>query len=122
MHRATGKLVGATAEQLMRSRYSAYVLGLTSYLVDTTDPKSRGKNLCSSIEESLQTTCWTSLKIVQTRQGKAEDKVGKVEFIAQFEEASPRGLHKGALHELSRFKRYRGHWVYVDGQILSNTD
>ena len=40
----------ATAEQLMRSRYSAYCLGRVSYLVETTHPSERNKSLRAEVE------------------------------------------------------------------------
>lgn len=107
----------------MRSRYSAYALihekateptlveNLIDFLVDTTHHKSRSKELASSIKESQASIQWRGLTIVNTTNGGEKDKVGKVEFIAQCLENG----HADELHELSRFCRYQGNWVYLDG-------
>lgn len=102
-----------TCEALMRSRYSAYALGLVHYLVDTTAQKSRSKDLAASIQESLKSVEWLNLTIKKTQNGQENDKVGKVEFVAQFVESD----QTQTLHELSRFCRYQGNWVYLDGKI-----
>lgn len=106
-----GRVPALTCEALMRSRYSAYTLGLTDYLVNTTHPKSQARGLKRSIESSYQTTEWQGLEIKNTQNGEVKDKKGKVEFVAKFVE----GGQPGELHELSRFSRYQGKWVYVDG-------
>jgi len=107
-----------TCEQLMRSRYSAYVLKKVDFLMETTCPKSREKGLRESILRSLKNTTWVDLTILRTQQGAVNDKIGKVEFIAKFSETKPSGKQvEGKLHELSRFRRYEGRWVYVDGDL-----
>ena len=114
-----GKLSDATAEMLMRSRFSAYRLGLVDYLLETTAPKARDKRLRSEIENTANTTEWLSLEIIQTQQGGPRDKMGKVEFVAQYRNLSSNGTSsERALHELSRFTRYQGPWVYLDGKIF----
>ena len=40
-----GQKAAATAEQLMRSRYSAFALGLTDYLVETWHPDTRARTV-----------------------------------------------------------------------------
>ncbi|MES2475209.1 MAG: YchJ family metal-binding protein [Verrucomicrobiota bacterium] len=101
-----------TAEQLMRSRYSAYFFRLVDYLVSTTHPDKRDANLKSLIEESIYQVNWRFLTIVGTSKGQKGDKTGKVEFIAEyFEDEQPHELH-----ERSRFKRHKGDWKYFDGK------
>ena len=107
------KTAAQTCEALMRSRYSAYVLHLTEYLINTTHPNSRTKGLERNIRCSFDSTEWLGLTIKNTQNGNEDDKVGKVEFIAEFTENGKRG----ALHELSRFSRYQGNWVYIDGTL-----
>lgn len=98
----------------MRSRYAAYALQLTDYLLKTTHPKSRANDLRQQIEASYQTTQWLGLSIGRTQQGGVEDKVGKVEFVAHFSADEQNQV----LHERSRFSRYEGQWVYLDGEFL----
>lgn len=107
----TGKEASQTCEALMRSRYSAYVLELTDYLINTTHPDRRTRGLERNIQSSYSTTEWKELTIKDTQNGCLDDTIGKVEFVATFvENGKP-----GELHELSRFSRYQGNWVYVDG-------
>ncbi len=107
-----GRAKPETAVQLMRSRYSAYFFRLAEYLVMTTHPDSREKDLKARLEETMYEANWRFLTIVGFSKGGEEDKTGKVEFIAEYfigDEA-----HK--LHEKSRFKRYKGAWKYLDGK------
>ncbi|MES2439560.1 MAG: YchJ family metal-binding protein [Verrucomicrobiota bacterium] len=107
-----GKAKPETAEQLMRSRYSAYFFRLTDYLVATTHPDTRARDLKQRIEESIHEVNWRFLTILGASKGGPGDKVGKVEFIAEyFENDQPHELH-----ERSRFKRYQGAWKYLDGK------
>ncbi|MGW2890794.1 YchJ family protein [Streptomyces griseoruber] len=97
--------VGApTAEALMRSRYCAFVKGDVAYLMRTWHPRTRPARL--DLDPSMR---WTGLEILATRDGSAFHTRGTVEFRASF-----RG---GSLHEVSRFERVEGAWVYVDGDF-----
>lgn len=109
-----GKAKAQTAEELMRSRYSAYFFRLVDYLVETTHPDSREPGLRKELEKTIHNVCWQFLTIVETSKGGENDKVGKVEFIAKcFINREPH-----TLHERSRFKRYKGAWKYLDGKDL----
>ncbi len=108
----TGKAKPQTAEQLMRSRYSAYFFRKPDYLYETTHPDTRGPNLKKELYESINDVNWSFLTIVNTSRGGKDDKTGKVEFIAEyFANGQPYELH-----ELSRFKRHKGAWKYLDGK------
>lgn len=107
-----GKAHPLTAEALMRSRYSAYFFGRIDYLVETTHPDVRTPRLRAEIAETADAVRWKFLTVLGTTKGKAEDKTGKVEFVAQF-------FHNGVAqehHEVSRFRRSRGLWKYVDAK------
>jgi len=95
----------ATAEQLMRSRYTAFVLGESAYLLQTWHASTRPASLGGL---DLR---WFHLAIVATEQGKSDDEQGIVSFIASYGQA-PTGKR---LHERSRFVREDGCWYYVDG-------
>jgi SEC-C motif domain protein len=107
-----GRAKPSTAEQLMRSRYSAYFFRLTDYLVATTHPDTRAPDLKARIEETIHEVNWRFLTILGSSKGGPDDKVGKVEFIAEYFEAG----QARELHERSRFKRYQGAWKYLDGR------
>lgn len=117
-----------TAEALMRSRYSAFVLKLRGYLLRTWDEESRPKFL--SFEKDL---LWLSLEILETEQGLESDTEGFVEFKAYYRKGSsnkrikpevpqeyPKGFPKGrkCLHERSYFKKIADKWIYVNGVLL----
>lgn len=107
-----GKAKPETAEQLMRSRYSAYFFRLVDYLVTTTHPDTRDRDLKARLEETIYEANWRFLTILRSSKGGAGDKTGKVEFIAEYfqdEQAQK-------LQEHSRFKRYKGAWKYLDGK------
>jgi SEC-C motif-containing protein len=97
-----------TAEALMRSRYSAYVLGNADYLLQSWHPSSRPDTI--DLAEGLQ---WTGLTIRACRAGGPADSEGTVEFLAHY----VAGGRRGSLHETSRFVRENGHWLYLDGDI-----
>jgi SEC-C motif-containing protein len=97
-----------TAEALMRSRFSAFALGLGGYLRETWDPSTRPGAL--DLDVGVE---WRRLQIVDTARGGEGDGTGVVEFRAAFR--SPDGA--GVLHERSRFARSGGRWVYVDGDV-----
>lgn len=92
----------------MRSRFSAFALGLAGYLAETWDPSTRPAAL--DLDEAVE---WRRLQIVDTARGGEDDGTGVVEFRAAFR--GPDGA--GVLHERSRFARSGGRWVYVDGDV-----
>jgi len=94
----------------MRSRYSAFVLGLGEYLVHSWHPDYLGE--LTAAELSQTDTCWDGLDII-TSEGGAHDEVGMVEFKAWFRD----GDERRCLHERSRFVRYEGRWVYTEGEL-----
>ena len=107
-----GKAKPETAEKLMRSRYSAYFFRLVDYLVTTTHPDTRPRDLKECLEETIHEANWRFLTILGSSKGGPEDKMGKVEFVAEYFEAG----QPHELHERSRFKRYKGAWKYLDGR------
>lgn len=101
----------ATAEALMRSRYSAHALGLTAHLSASWDPTTRPDEI-----EPQPDIVWTGLEIIESQRGGALDGDGTVEFIARYRRRHPdRPASDGELHEISRFRRAGLGWLYVDG-------
>lgn len=107
LHR--GAAQAETAEELMRSRYAAYVVGDLDHVFRTWHPRTRPEDLGPA-----PGLTWTGLEIVDVLDGGPDDETGVVEFRARFE--STRG--PGELHERSRFGRRVGRWVYVDGDVI----
>jgi len=89
----------------MRSRYSAYVLGETEYLLKTWHPSTRPSTL--ELDPDVR---WYRLDIVARTGGSMFDTRGTVEFRAYYR-------HDGVAdqqHENSSFVRENGAWLYVN--------
>jgi SEC-C motif domain protein len=100
----------ATAEALMRSRYSAFVLGDAGYLLATWHPTTRPRTL--RLDPAVR---WTGLDVLATDGGSLLAAEGTVEFRAHYLVSGV----PGAQHERSRFARDDGRWSYLDGVSLS---
>lgn len=98
----------ATAEQLMRARYSAYAVGDLDYVWQTWHPRTRPAALTPQSDLS-----WTGLQILDTVAGGAGDQAGEVEFRAHYRD----GRGPGTLHERSRFAVRARRWFYLDGDV-----
>ena len=102
-----GTAPAATAEALMRSRYSAFAVGDTAYLMHSWHSTARPAEL--TLDPGQQ---WTHLEILSTIGGGLLHTEGSVEFRAHYRTADGR---RGSMHETSRFVREHGRWVYLDG-------
>ncbi len=102
-----------TAEQLMRSRYSAFAKGQAKYLVNTRAPAMREATDLVDIKTMIQSTQWIALSIKDTELGQVDDKIGEVEFVASYIS----NQQPGQLHERSRFIKDGDQWFYLDGDI-----
>jgi SEC-C motif domain protein len=92
---------------LMRSRYSAYALGLTDYLLATWHASTRP----ASLQAEPAACRWLGLEV--RRHLLHDDDHASVEFVAR----SKLGGRANRLHETSRFVREAGRWFYVDGEL-----
>ena len=97
----------ATAEALMRSRYSAYVLKREDYLLATWHASTRPTTLKLGAQQPAPT--WLGLSV---KQHESEDDRATVEFIARLRYGGGKAQR---MHEISRFVREDGRWYYVDG-------
>jgi SEC-C motif domain protein len=101
-----GDAIAETAEELMRSRYTAYVLGRESYLLATWHADTRPASLGVDRDSA---TKWLGLDV---KQHVPEGERAIVEFVARFKVGGGRAER---LHEVSRFVREQGRWFYIDG-------
>jgi SEC-C motif-containing protein len=111
-HAGPQRLQAPDAEALMRSRYSAYVLGLVDYLLATWHPHTRPVTLALD-EPGLR---WLGLAV--KRQVRVDETHATVEFVAR----SKQGGRAHRLHETSRFEFSTAagepaRWLYVDGTL-----
>ena len=96
----------ADAESLMRSRYSAFVLGREDHLLETWHVTTRP----TAIDLNTQpTTKWLGLAIKGATSTGTD--TATVEFIARHKI----GGRAQRLHETSRFVREEDRWYYIDG-------
>lgn len=102
-----GTAVPETAEQLMRSRYTAQVLRDHDWLLATWHPATRRSRV--DLEERVR---WIGLEVLATQGGGPGDTSGTVEFVARYKLDGR--AHR--LHERSRFQRRNGGWLYLDGE------
>ncbi|WP_313860341.1 YchJ family metal-binding protein [Mycobacterium sp.] len=100
-----GELQARSAEELMRSRYSAFAYGDADYLFRTWHPRTRPVDV--TVDPCIT---WTGLEVIATVGGGPDDDRGEVEFRALFESAG----RAESLHERSRFERRAGRWFYLE--------
>ncbi|HEY8024805.1 MAG TPA: YchJ family metal-binding protein [Burkholderiaceae bacterium] len=99
-----------TAEQLMRSRYSAYVLGLWDYVFKTWDERTRPE--LAQLQQDGRNK-WLGLEV---KKHTPDGDKATVEFVARYKVDG----RAQRLHEVSRFERHEGQWIYVDGSFPEN--
>jgi SEC-C motif-containing protein len=106
-----GDDIAATAEALMRSRYTAYVQQDADYLLNTWHPSTRPPTISPASMSG-----WCDLHILRTEAGGKDDTTGVVAFKA----TAIRQKHIFRLHEISRFVKEEDQWLYVDGELLES--
>lgn len=90
----------------MRSRYSAFVLRIAPYLLSTWHRTTRPESIDFDLKQK-----WLGLDVVRSV---TSEETAEVEFIARFRMG---GGSAQRHHEVSRFVREDGRWLYVDGEI-----
>lgn len=108
-----GAAAPETAEQLMRSRFSAYAMAKVDYLIATRPEAKRAEENREELAEYCKSVSCVSLKIVSKDKGGKADDTGVVTFHASIQTQGRRSLHI----ETSTFERENGKWVYVDGVV-----
>jgi SEC-C motif domain protein len=105
----SGEKLPPTAEALMRSRFTAYAMDNTDYILATWETAVPPEKRVLSEENIV----WQRLEIIDTKKGGLNDTKGIVEFKAFY-------LNNGEgymLHEISRFAKTNGRWLYLDGVV-----
>lgn len=108
-----GEKLPETAEQLMRSRYSAYTMVNIDYLHNSLHPDHQSDHDVNAARKWAADSDWLGLEIVSTSAGGKDDETGIVEFKAGYRENGK----VRQLHEISRFEKVDGRWTYVDGEL-----
>jgi SEC-C motif domain protein len=114
-----GKKLAITAEQLMRSRYSAYATVEPKYLMQTTHTSLLKNQNEVEIKAWAEENKWQKLEIISKEKGQANDTKGEVEFKAYFVD------YQGSMqihHEKSTFLKEAEKWFYSSGIINPKKD
>ena len=113
-----GKKTAQTAEQLMRSRYSAYVVVDVKYLIATTYLTQQKNFDEADIRAWAVANQWQKLEIIAIKKGKFNEEDGEVEFKASYiDNTGTPQIH----HEKSTFVKENGQWYYLSGIIDSTS-
>jgi SEC-C motif-containing protein len=104
----------ATAEALMRSRYSAYVKGGWEHLGRSLSAAQRADYSPDEARRWGEQSEWQGLTVIRTEQGGENDQIGLVEFSARFRSNGEDHEHL----ECALFAREDGRWVYAGQQPM----
>lgn len=104
-----------TAEQLMRSRYSAYVKKQIEYLRTSLHPDHRDDFDEKNTRQWAESSEWHGMEIVETKGGGEDDTEGQVEFVVSFTQNGTRMKH----HELGNFRKVDGIWYFETGDTVA---
>ncbi len=97
-------------ETLMRSRYTAFVLGRLDHVERTHAPEIREDFNRAEAEHMVSECEWRGLEVRNTSE---DDDTGTVEFMIRFH----RDGQDFYQHELASFRREEGRWLYVSGEV-----
>lgn len=110
-----GERAAATAEQLMRARYSAYATTNIEFLEASLHPDNRENFDAEATRQWAESSAWTGLSIIEKVAGSEEDKVGIVSFCATYTDSEEKPHQH---NERAQFKKVSGNWYFCDGQII----
>jgi len=112
----TGKKAAATAEQLMRARYSAHVKVEADFIHNSIHPDFRDNYDPEGAKKWAEEAQWHGLEIVETVAGGEKDDAGEVVFIARYRDK--KGVHSH--HERGHFKRKGKSWYFTEGEMVKS--
>lgn len=103
--------MASTAEELMRSRYCAFVSANIDYLLKTHYKSTRPNKNRNQILAWTKSVRWMGLEVLNSQKGMSHDSEGYVEFKAVFEENGK----LDCIHEKSYFVKENNSWYYKSG-------
>lgn len=112
-----GTMNPSTAEDLMRARYSAYVMDDIDFIESTHSLEKRDALDVEETRKWASESEWLGLEILGTTKGGQDDTVGTVEFKALYSQNEISYEH----HELSTFKKIEEKWYFEHGEIIPAT-
>lgn len=100
----------------MRSRYSAFALRKTAYILETQSDQATSQ---AALEKDLSETRYTNLIVIETKRGRPNDDTGEVTFVAAYRPAPASADERASqIHECSQFAKIDGRWIYTTGKHL----
>jgi SEC-C motif-containing protein len=109
-----GKRKAATAEELLRARYSAFATGNVDFVISTHHSETAGQVKREEIESWSKGSEWLGLRVIQKDAGEASDDQGTIVFHARY--AAEGKIHDH--YERSTFKKEGGAWKFFDAEGL----
>jgi len=109
-HYLSGNQHAPAPSQLMRSRYTAFVMHDADYLIKTWHPSCQSTAFREDLLRGFTSTEWLGLTVFAADEGEHSHE-GYVSFVARFREQGK----TGAIIERSRFLKENDRWYYVDG-------
>ena len=103
-----------TAEELLRARYSAFVVGEIDFIVASTHSSTRKEIDLAFVRDWSETSTWHGLEILETKP--VNDDKTLVSFECRFTQKGADQTHR----EKSLFEREDGQWRFVTGDELKN--
>lgn len=104
-----GQAKAQTAQQLMRSRYSAFAKHLVDYIVQTTARGQQHSLDVPAIADWAKANQWLKLEIVHAQE-KLDKNHAQVEFKAHYHDGKQAQVH----HEVSHFVKFEETWYFLD--------
>ena len=105
--------IAPSAEHLMRSRYSAYALGLVDYLVATTLPAQQPALDRDGIRAWSLGSTWLGLDVESSELLGAQPEHAFVTFTARWHDDTGEHSHR----ERSAFVQNNGRWYFLDPTV-----
>ena len=104
----------ATAEELMRARYSAYAMSEVDFLYQSSVVAIRKEFDHKTTREWADNAEWNGIEFIRLEEGGEKDERGLVEFVAHYTINGGECRH----HEIATFSRVRGVWKFEDGEVI----
>lgn len=101
------------AQALMRSRYSAYVLGHIDYLLATTLPAQQQALDRNAIEQWSAQSTWLGLEVENVQVIGGQPEHAFVTFVARWHDSNGEHRHR----ERSAFVQNSGRWYFIDPTV-----
>lgn len=111
----SGDAKAKNAEQLMRSRFSAYCTDNFQYILDTYGAEQRQNLTTEALKSSAGDTRWLGLQVIAFKE--TSEQTAQVEFVAFYKDAG----NVYQMHEISDFELQQQHWKYTTGQMQADS-